>query len=145
MQTREEEVTNLARQLSRRSSVAPQQNNGLVRQLTGRSSVAPPPEKLFNYEEDSDLDPFSNNFNAKKYVKGMAGLSEEAGVQRLAGVSYKNMAVHGFGSDAGESLDLRLNVSADLQITKRLYPICPLPWPIKPEISSATASERYRS
>jgi ATP-binding cassette subfamily G (WHITE) protein 2 (PDR) len=108
MITREQEVTELARQLSRRSSIhqRPASPLNLVRQLTGRSNATVvqdvPPEKLFKYESGSDLDPFSPNFNARKYVKGMAGLSEEAGVQRQAGVSYKNMSVHGFGSDAGK-------------------------------------------
>lgn len=105
--TREQEITTLARQLSRQTSNQPRPSSplNLVRQLTGRSNatvVADSPEKLFKYEQGSDLDPFSPDFNARKYVKGIAGLSEEAGVQRSAGVSYKNMAVHGFGSDAGE-------------------------------------------
>lgn len=103
--TREQEITTLARQISRRSNQPPSSPLNLVRQLTGRSNATvytDTPEKLFKYEEGSDLDPFSSNFNARKYVKGMAGLSEEAGVQRSAGVSYNNMSVHGFGSDAGE-------------------------------------------
>jgi len=72
----------------------------LARQLTRQSTRYP--DNIFDYQEGSDLDPFSENFNAKKYTKGLAKMSQGAGVERLAGIAYRNMSVHGFGSDAGE-------------------------------------------
>jgi ATP-binding cassette subfamily G (WHITE) protein 2 (PDR) len=58
---------------------------------------------LFDYEEGSDLDPFSNNFDAPKWTRQLASMREEGAPGRKAGLAYKNMSVHGFGSDAGES------------------------------------------
>lgn len=72
----------------------------LARQLTRQSTRTA--DNLFDYTEGSDLDPFSENFNAKKYVKSLGALSKSAGYERLSGVSYKNLSVHGYGSDAGK-------------------------------------------
>ena len=83
MQRRESRVGELARQLTRQSTN--QQGN------------------LFDYVEGSDTDPFSPNFDARKYTKTLGKLAQGAGVDRQAGVSYRDMSVHGFGSDAGES------------------------------------------
>jgi ATP-binding cassette subfamily G (WHITE) protein 2 (PDR) len=58
---------------------------------------------LFEYEEGSDLDPFSDNFDAPKWTRQLAAMREEGAPGRKAGLAYKNMSVHGFGSDAGES------------------------------------------
>jgi len=83
LHSRTQQVTSLARHMSRRSDT---QGN------------------LFDYEEGSDLDPFSTNFNAQKWTRRMAALREEGSPGRQAGVAFKNMSVHGFGSDAGEYL-----------------------------------------
>lgn len=72
----------------------------LARQMSRQYSRQP--TNLFDYEEGSDLDPFSGNFDARKYTKTLAQMSSGAGYEKLSGVSYKNMSVHGFGSDAGE-------------------------------------------
>lgn len=82
LHSRTQNVTNLARQISRMSE---------------RTTA-----NLFDYQEGSDLDPFSENFNARKWTKGVVGLRDEDSPQRQAGLAYKNMAVHGYGSDAGE-------------------------------------------
>ncbi|WRT64451.1 uncharacterized protein IL334_001383 [Kwoniella shivajii] len=79
---REDQVTSLARQMSRASIHGDQ------------------PLDLFNYNADSDLDPFSDNFNARKWVKEMSRISQESSPRRTAGISYSGMSVHGFGSDA---------------------------------------------
>ena len=77
---------------------------GLARQLTRQSTrTANTGEDLFNYRQGSDLDPFSENFNAKKYVKGIQALLDATGTERLSGLSWSNLSVHGYGSDAGES------------------------------------------
>ncbi|KAK8866202.1 hypothetical protein IAR55_001353 [Kwoniella newhampshirensis] len=80
---REQHVTSLARQMSRAS-------------VRGGNQ----PVDIFNYNADSDLDPFSENFNARKWVKEMSRISQESSPRRTAGVAYSNMSVHGFGSDA---------------------------------------------
>jgi len=80
LHSRSQHITSLARNMSRRS----EQGN------------------LFEYEEGSDLDPFSDNFDAPKWTRQMATMREEGAPGRKAGLAYKNMSVHGFGSDAGE-------------------------------------------
>ncbi|WWC68268.1 uncharacterized protein I206_102191 [Kwoniella pini CBS 10737] len=81
-QERHHQVTGLARQMSRASI------------NTGKGN------DIFNYNADSDLDPFSDNFDAKKWVKQMSRLSQESTPSRTAGISYSGLSVHGFGSDA---------------------------------------------
>jgi hypothetical protein len=81
LHSRSQQITSLARNMSRRS----EQGN------------------LFEYEEGSDLDPFSDNFDAPKWTRQLAAMREEGAPGRKAGLAYKNMSVHGFGSDAGES------------------------------------------
>ena len=84
LHSRNQNVTSLARQMSRMSERT--MNN------------------VFQYEEGSDMDPFSPSFDARKWTRGMVAMSNSEAPPRLAGLSYKNMSVHGFGSDAGESL-----------------------------------------
>lgn len=76
----------------------------LARQLT-RQSVAAADDSaaIFSYQEGSDLDPFSEKFNAKKWTKLMFEASQSSGPGRKAGLSFRNLDVHGFGSDAGKS------------------------------------------
>lgn len=81
--------------------------NQLARQLTNRSSLhgggsGGTNDDIFAYEKGSDLDPFSETFDAKRWVKTLTGLNRERGSVRASGVSYRNMSVHGFGSDSGE-------------------------------------------
>lgn len=59
-------------------------------------------DRLFNYEKDSPLDPFAEAFDARLWVRMMSHLSKQSSGQRLSGLSYRNLHVHGFGSDAGE-------------------------------------------
>jgi len=81
LHSRSQQITSLARNMSRRSEHG----------------------NLFEYEEGSDLDPFSNKFDAPKWTRQLAAMREEGAPGRKAGLAYKNMSVHGFGSDAGES------------------------------------------
>lgn len=82
LHSRTQHITSLARNMSRRSE---QQGN------------------LFEYEEGSDLDPFSDKFDAPKWTRQLAAMRDDGAPGRQAGLAYKNMSVHGFGSDAGES------------------------------------------
>ncbi|WVQ84197.1 hypothetical protein IAT38_006348 [Cryptococcus sp. DSM 104549] len=74
----------------------------LARQLT-RQSIHRPGEDysgLFDYEKGGDLDPFSPDFNAKKWTQIAMSASQESVPMRRAGISFSDMSVHGFGSDA---------------------------------------------
>lgn len=107
---RSSEVGQLARQMSRQSQLSrtASRQQGVVprisKQLSRRDSVAVPSDNLFEYEEGGELDPFSGNFNARKYTRSLAALS--GGADRKSGISYRNLSVHGFGSDAGESVKM---------------------------------------
>jgi ATP-binding cassette, subfamily G (WHITE), member 2, PDR len=74
----------------------------LARQMTTLSTRTA--ENLFDYEQGGPLDPFSDKFEAKRWVKALAQLSKSEGSApgRMSGISYRNMSVHGYGSDAGE-------------------------------------------
>ncbi|WWC86557.1 uncharacterized protein L201_001434 [Kwoniella dendrophila CBS 6074] len=85
-------------------SVTPEQRHkqvtGLARQLSRQSVNTNGNNDIFNYTPDSDLDPFSDNFDARKWVKQMAKASLDSSPRRTAGISYSGLSVHGFGSDA---------------------------------------------
>ena len=72
----------------------------LARQFTRQSMNTGGIENVFDYEEGSDLDPNSSNFDARKYTRALGDMIRGAGVERLAGISYRNLSVHGFGSEA---------------------------------------------
>lgn len=55
---------------------------------------------LFEYEKDSVLDPFGDKFDSKLWVRKFASL-EDWGQDRASGVSFKNLSVFGYGTDAG--------------------------------------------
>jgi ATP-binding cassette subfamily G (WHITE) protein 2 (PDR) len=75
----------------------------LARVMSGRSAHTT--DKLFEYEHGGPLDPFSEKFDAKRWVMALTHLSHDEGTNpaRTSGISYRDMSVHGFGSDAGES------------------------------------------
>ncbi|ODN86312.1 ATP-binding cassette, subfamily G (WHITE), member 2, PDR [Cryptococcus wingfieldii CBS 7118] len=99
-QEREQELHHLARTLSR-SSVRSPTANAPHRTLT-RDTVYENPESVFDYEKGSDLDPFSDKFDAKKWTRMVFQASQGSQPTRQAGLSFKNMSVHGYGSDAGK-------------------------------------------
>lgn len=74
----------------------------LARRLTSQSHVSAAYQNPFNAPPNSALDPNGENFNARAWTKAMLNLQLEdqnAGPMRTAGVSFKNLNVHGFGSD----------------------------------------------
>ena len=96
---------------------AAQKVTKLARQLTGQSSRDEELEKIHtlhsvrsdggNYRNsfldttDPALDPNSGQFQPEKWVRTLVGLQSrdpERYPQRVAGVAYKNLNVHGFGS-----------------------------------------------
>lgn len=94
----EQDITALARQLSRQVS---------------HNTQATAVSNVFDYEQGSDLDPYSKTFNSRKWVKSLNQMAEMAdGGPRTSGIAYKNMGVHGFGSDAGESMRLGMRAGS---------------------------------
>ncbi|KAL7423778.1 Multidrug resistance protein [Cryptotrichosporon argae] len=68
----------------------------LARQISRGSAAAR--ANIFDYAPDSDLDPFSATFNARKWTKGLLDLGNGKG--RQSGLAYRRLSVHGYGSDA---------------------------------------------
>lgn len=72
----------------------------LARYLSTQSTAAG--GNLFEYEKGSHLDPFSDSFDVKLWTRKFASL-EDWGQPRASGVSFEDMSVFGFGTDAGMS------------------------------------------
>lgn len=94
-----QEVTNLARKLTQQSS-----GDDELKKIPTEQSVK---SNGGNYRNsfldasDPTLDPNSGQFKPEKWVRTLVGLQSrdpERYPQRVAGVSYKNLNVHGFGS-----------------------------------------------
>jgi len=92
-----ERVQELARQLTRQSSRHHES-------ASVRGDAAGSESGDFLIEKGSELDPFSDNFNAKAWTRKIVGVTSRDPVnhpKRTAGVAFKNLKVHGFGSDSG--------------------------------------------
>lgn len=105
LERRQSEVVQLARQLTKHS-INQNQNAGdnLRRTQSGGSTIVGDGDAqgLLNYEEGSDLDPYSDNFDIRKWTNRAVRASKDP--QRTSGIAYRNLDVHGFGSDAGTFL-----------------------------------------
>ena len=93
------QVTKLARQLTQQSNG----DEGLEKVLPIQSvkSEGGNYRNSFLDATDPALDPNSGSFEPEKWVRTLVGLQSrdpERYPQRTAGVSYKNLNVHGFGS-----------------------------------------------
>lgn len=80
------EVTQLARQITQHS----------IRTAEGNGYPNP-----FHGSDDPALDPTSGHFKPEAWIRTLIGIKSrdpERYPQRTAGVSYKNLNVHGFGS-----------------------------------------------
>ena len=74
--------------------------NSLARYLSAQQNTG----DLFNYEKESVLDPYGGNFDARLWISKFANLDDWASVQaRKSGISFKDLTVFGYGTDAGES------------------------------------------
>lgn len=92
-----ERVQELARQLTRQSSRHHES-------ASVHGAAAGSESGDFLIEKGSELDPFSDNFNAKAWTRKIVGVTSRDPVnhpKRTAGVAFKNLRVHGFGSDSG--------------------------------------------
>ena len=94
-----QEVTELARKLTHQSS----SDDGLGRAITAQSAKSDGGNYRNSFLDATDpaLDPNSGQFKPEKWVRTLVGLQSrdpERYPQRVAGISYKNLNVHGFGS-----------------------------------------------
>lgn len=126
--SRNQQVSALARHMSRMSSSA--------------TAVNP-----FEYDKDSDFDPFSEKFDVRKWTRHVMHFQEggETAKGRRSGVSFRNLGVHGFGSDAGESFDSTTTCRADRQTTKRMSQISRFLWSHPLETPLRVENAEYRS
>ena len=95
----DQEVTKLARKLTHQSS----SDDGLGRSITAQSAKSDGGNYRNSFLDATDpaLDPNSGQFKPEKWVRTLVGLQSrdpERYPQRVAGISYKNLNVHGFGS-----------------------------------------------
>ncbi|OJJ45647.1 hypothetical protein ASPZODRAFT_98405 [Penicilliopsis zonata CBS 506.65] len=92
----EDEVTRLARQLTRQST---------------RYSVAENP--FVETKEDSTLNPYGPNFNPRHWMKNLLAIrlrDPERYPERTAGIAFRNLSVHGFGSPTDYQKDVANSV-----------------------------------
>ncbi|KAJ5834093.1 CDR ABC transporter [Penicillium robsamsonii] len=97
---REAEVTRLAQQLTRQST---------------RFSVSThnAENPFIETHEDSTLNPSSENFKARDWMKNLLAIQSrdpERYPKRQAGLSFKNLSVHGFGSPTDYQKDVANSV-----------------------------------
>lgn len=89
------EVTRLAQQLTRQS--------------TCFSNSAELENPFVESKEDSTLNPHSANFKSRDWMKNLLALTSrdpERFPQRAAGISFRNLSVHGFGSPTDYQKDV---------------------------------------
>jgi ABC-type glutathione transport system ATPase component len=92
----EAEVTRLAQQLTRQSTRY---------SVSGENTENP----FASTKEDSTLNPASPNFKAKNWMKNLLAITSrdpERYPQRRAGVAFRNLSVHGFGSPTDYQKDV---------------------------------------
>lgn len=95
----EDEVTRLARRLTRHSTRA--------------SAFGEVENPFLDTKRDQTLDPHSPDFKPKNWMKNLLAIScrdPERYPQRTAGVSFKNLNVHGFGSPTDYQKDVANSV-----------------------------------
>jgi ATP-binding cassette subfamily G (WHITE) protein 2 (PDR) len=100
-----DEITHLARQisqLSRRSSNHPGPGQG--------AAAEEPPNPFLNPDADPELNPNSDHFNQRKWVKNLLQIvsrDPQRYPRRTAGVSFRNLNAYGYGTAA----DYQMNVA----------------------------------
>ncbi|KAH7156569.1 ABC-2 type transporter-domain-containing protein [Dactylonectria macrodidyma] len=95
----------------------------LARRLTTQSHAAP--GTLFPLPSDGSLNPNSPDFNARKWAKAFYELrtdTSEGNPPRTTGVAFKNLNVHGFGTDTDFQKSVgNILLEAGTMIKKLLY------------------------
>jgi hypothetical protein len=91
----EEEVGKLARQLTRQST-----------RFSTKGDLTNP---FTDFDQDATLDPSSPNFSPRNWLKTLLAIQSrdpERYPRRSAGVAFKNLSVHGFGSPTDYQKDV---------------------------------------
>ena len=110
-ETAAQQVTKLARKFTEQSSG----DLGLRRTVTAQSAKTDGGNYRNSFLDATDpaLDPNSGQFKPEKWVRTLVGLQSrdpERYPQRVAGLAYKNLNVHGFGSLTDYQKYVRNNV-----------------------------------
>ena len=86
----------------------------LTRQSTRFSVATDDPENTFiQTQEDSTLNPHSDSFRAKNWMKNFLAINSrhnEKDLKREAGLAFRNLSVHGFGSPTDYQKDVANSV-----------------------------------
>lgn len=94
----------------------------LARSLTKQSTWSQIPSNPFKAEEGSELDPHSEAFRARAWVKSMIKLNREDGTTpRTGGVAFKNLSAHGFGSGTDYQKDVGNIMLEAVGVVKRMF------------------------
>ena len=98
-----QEVAHLARQLTQQSihTGGGDEKNSRLRPARSIKDIGGAYRNSFIDSSDPALDPSSGQFKPEAWVRTLIGLQSrdpERYPQRVAGVAYKNLNVHGFGS-----------------------------------------------
>lgn len=95
----EEEVTRLARRLTRQS--------------TRISAIERVENPFIDTKEDPTLDPHSTDFKPRNWMRNLLAISlrdPERYPQRIAGVSFRDLSIHGYGSPTDYQKDVANSV-----------------------------------
>jgi hypothetical protein len=79
--------------------------SALARQLTQGTQTGHTVD-VFAPTRSNDLDPSSPEFDPKKWVRGLSRMIQAEGTMadRRLGLSFRDLSVYGYGSEAGESI-----------------------------------------
>ena len=75
--------------------------NSLARRATRETATSGDPGDPLNPEKDSSLDPHSENFRAKSWLKALLALSSDnadATPRITSGVAFRSLSAHGYGA-----------------------------------------------
>lgn len=95
----------------------------LARTVSRKTTWSGVPDNPFTADKDSELDPNSANFVARKWVKSMIKLNEEEHhiPRRTAGVSFHNLNVHGYGAATDYQKDVGNVTFEAVGFVKKLF------------------------
>ena len=98
--------------------------SALARQLT-QGTLTGQVVDVFAPTRSDDLDPSSTEFDPRKWVQGLSRMIHAGGTMgdRRLGLSFRDLSVYGYGSEAGESIFfVHLSTTDTKQIIRRPSP-----------------------
>ncbi|USW58775.1 Putative ABC transporter-like, ATP-binding domain, AAA+ ATPase domain, CDR ABC transporter [Septoria linicola] len=92
----------------------------LARTITNYSQVASNP---FKADKDTELDPHSEHFRARSWVKSMIKLNREDGSnpERTGGVAFRGLSAHGWGTGTDYQKDVGNVLLEAVGVVKKLF------------------------